>query len=448
VSIISSLLNNNNYHNQQTQIHYAEALFAAQTMVHRLRRVKLAEAIDVEFEPVYNGPDDVPRIPVSDFPPPPQQILEVYQRWILESYNEQSILAQCVCRYRPATSELQNVWDLEERIKGEISMLVLASVLDALTTSHHSTLQQSTDVGFSEIRPLLTMLSSALAIIAARMRYIPTHLPAPAPHTKPIVNMILEAISMVRPPCQQDPRQRENSNNLYFICLTATPDAIFQHAEGGGGVYGCFSLEPRCYAAVTMELKTQETTHIFQSLQVAESNASHHTSRTSSSVLLLQMLEAWVKYVPLPDEFIVRSIPVVLTAWQHESPNHLASLEAKAAMGYWIATMEGGSWTVKQVLVTSLIQSKDGSQQASKKRQSGRSKRRENQLLEERTNNNLLASAENEVRYRGQLACAVAQSTWPVFQELLERELQGIADRSAENGSNGINPDEIYDGQG
>jgi len=181
------------------EVYYPEALFAAQTLVHRLRRVKLSEAIDLEFEPIVFDPSSI-----ASSPPRPEDVLTGYQRWILQYYNGASnvssfgILSQIIHDYRPTvdpTQQQQNLIELEERIKGEMSMMVIVGIMDALTKSSYKQAQQQADASvFAKIRPLMKTLASVLALIAARMRYVSTSLPSPAPHTQPMVTLRAEEL--------------------------------------------------------------------------------------------------------------------------------------------------------------------------------------------------------------------------------------------------------------
>jgi hypothetical protein len=442
IYLISSIANTNhdpNNHNNQ-KVQYAESLFAAQTLVHRLRRVKLCEAIDIEFEDHSS----------STLPLRPEQVLEGYRRWIMQHYQGSSnssfeILSQLVNNYHPAVDPQQqtNVVEYEERIKGEISMMLLASILDALTKSCYQQQHQHTNIQqqqqqqqhmFAHIRPLLKTLASAIAVISARMRYTSTSLPDPAPHTQPMVTTILGTIIMLQ---SQTQHQNQNQNqeavhSLYYTVLTALPEAIL--AGSGGGAYGRLSLDPRCFFAVTNELKTQGMIQVWQSLRDLITSTSTATIHSTSSVLLLQMCEAWAKYVPLPIEFVNSSVSLVLRAWDQPSsldqPQSQKSLEAKAAMAYWIAIMESGTWTIDQVLASSIVQSKEGSRQTNKKKQSSKSKKRTQQRIEEKSTDELLISARNEVRHRGETACTMAQQTWSRLEDsnsesLDEQDVQG-----------------------
>ena len=92
------------------------------------------------------------------------------------------------------------------------------------------------------------------------------------------------------------------------------PDAVLRQAGGDGGAYGRFSLEQRCFAALTTELKTQGILQVWQYIQEIESN----TANGDSNILLLQVFEAWAKHMPLPNQVVENSIPLILQTWQME----------------------------------------------------------------------------------------------------------------------------------
>jgi len=436
------------------EVHYTEALFAAQTLVHRLRRVKLAEAIDIEFEPSVGS-----FCPVSSSPPRPEEILDGYRQWILQYYSDApnlssfSILSHLVHSYSPSSGPEQNLIliALEERIKGEISLMIIVGIMDALTKLSYRQAQQEGEAGiFVKVRPILKTLASALALIAARMRYVSTSLPSPAPHTQPIVSTILGVISLLQPKLNQQQQEvyrlEDSVKSLSFTCLIALPEAILtgsgSNCNNGGGAYGRFSLDPKCYTLVSRELRTEGMSQMCEVVQ----NIINSTDHSNPSILILQVCEAWAKYVPLPVHFINNTTPLILQAWGQfhlsNQPQQEVSSAAKAAMAYFIAVMEGGSWSVDQVLSSSLVQSKESSRQSNKKKTSSRSKKRHQQFLEENTTKDLLESAKLEVYQRGTVACTMAQQTLTVLRDLLILELQQI------NDSRHLNSDEDQDIQG
>ena len=286
----------------QPKIQYAEALFAAQTLVHRLRRVKLYEAIDLEFEP-----------PLLSIPVHSQQLLERYKSW-LGQFGEANLL-QVINNYHPRLED-------EDVIKGEISILSLTAIFYILTLAHYDEL--------GSIRPLLATLSSAIANIAARLRFTSAALPEPTPNTQPIVTMIFQSLKMVHETLASTstyPADKQSHAHAYgaYIAMTSIPDAILA-GSSGGGAHGRLSMDPRCYTAVTAEVRTQGITQVWQSF-------SHLPAPNDEQlVLFLHMCEEWAKYAPLPLEFVQRSIPMVnnaFTGLSTEAPSNTSLLLEK-----------------------------------------------------------------------------------------------------------------------
>lgn len=385
---------------RQHQVNYAEALFAAQTMVHRLRRVTLSEAIDLEFE----SPNALP--------PSAQQIIESYMKWS-ESFS--GVLCQVLKSYQPHSDD-------EECVKGEITVLSLTTILYCMTsTSYHE---------LSSMRPLLATMASALAVTAARLRYTSKAIPSPAQNTQPIVKMIIHTLNMVHQVVSAATSTSPEHEalvygNVMFTCMSAIPDAILAGSGSGGGAYGRMSMDPRCYTAVTTEVRTQGIAQVWESFMEMPAPSGDQL------ILFLNMCESWAKYVPLPHEFVRRSVSLIEQsfleiAYDHPKQQQLAA--GMAALRYWIAIMEGGSWTVEQVLSSSLIQRNENSQQPNKKRQTSKSKKRQKEVLEERTTQNQYVLAQNEVHHRAEVACEVTRRTWNSFQPLLKRELLAVTD--------------------
>ena len=130
LALLCSLINTSD--GNEPQANYAEALFAAQTLVHRLRYVKLSEAIDLEIEP-----------PLLAVPANPQALLESYLKW-MESFD--ATVYQVVKNYQPHSED-------EDCIKGELTLLTLTTILYRLSLACHNEI--------SSIRPLLATISSA-----------------------------------------------------------------------------------------------------------------------------------------------------------------------------------------------------------------------------------------------------------------------------------------------
>ena len=401
---------------QPTSIHYAEALFATQTMVHRLRKVKNDESIDLEFEA---SPQAL------QLPPSPEGILGIYMHWIAKfgEISGNAMLPLVLQRYQASSTAD------EDTIKGELTVLTLTTLLYAHTQRCHS---QET---FARIRPLLSTIASAISVAAARLRYTSISVPSPAPNTQPIVQMILQTLSMVHQVAisATPPSPEHNSDQIYsttmFLCMSAVPDAILAGSGSGGGAHGRMSIDPRCFTAITAEVRTQglsQLWEIFQTMPIP-------TIRDEQCIMFLEMCESWAKYVPLPTDFARRSVDLIEQAFVDLNTTAIQNLEeavtaGRAALRYWISIMEGGAWTVDEVLAASLIQKNENSQQPNKKRQSSKSKKRQKEALEERTSQQQYAQAQNEVHHRSEIACEVTMRTWNLFRPLLTRELRAISD--------------------
>ena len=209
--------------------------------------------------------------------------------------------------------------------------------------------------------------------------------------------------------------------HILYTCMAAVPDAIL---AGSGSTSGeRLSIDPRCFIAVTTEVRTQGITQVWEAFMELP------TPTDDLLVMFLDMCESWAKYAPLPQEFVRRSVQLIEMAFtglasEHPSPNQIAA--GRAALRYWIAIMEGGAWNVQQVLAASLLQRQDGT--VNRKRQSSKSKKRQKEVLEERTTENQLVLAQNEVRHRGDVVCEVTMLTWNSFRPLLSKELKSIVD--------------------
>ena len=364
-------------------IHPTEALFVAQTLVHRLRRVKTLEAFDVELEP----PGMLSNLRIPD-------LLHYYKNWVQhwQQSSPTSILGVIFQQYDYTGAD-------EERLKSELTVLTLAALIMDISLAH------------PHLRPLVSTLSSALAVAVARMRYTPQSIPLPAPDTEPIVTTILSTFGRIRHIIPNSPNVDETYRWVVLTCLTVLPDALLAGAVSGGGAYGSISMDPRCYKAVTMEVRDHGMTQVCQVLKDA-----------SDPNLLFTLCQQWAKYAPLPEEMLRATVPMMLQAFSNPSEDELV----QSAMGFWITIMESGSWNVEQVLASALLQKP--CQQQNKKKQSNKAKKRQQEALEERTTEDHLAVAKTEVRHRQDVALRVALETIGAIRQLVKHELAELHD--------------------
>lgn len=372
----------------QSSVHYAEALFAAQTLLHRLRRVKMVEAMDLEMEP-----------PLMESPLDPHQLHHRYIQWMQQwkHSNPNSML-------HLMTTHLDHTTDDEERLKCEWTLGTLAALIMEIALATH-------------MRPLVATLASALAVTAARMRFTPASVPHPATNTEPIITMIWITFERLRARIGTSSEIDEVYQWVLFTCITALPDALLAGSASGGGAHGSISMDPRCYTAVTMELRTHGM------MQVCESLLQHSQPNQQ---LLFALCQQWAKYAPMPMELLQATVPSIHSIFQEKADPQILS----AAIGFWITVMEAGCWTVEEVLASALLQKQD--QQPNKKRQSNKSKKRQQEVLQERTTENHFFVAQQEVLHRQELAFLVAQETFGAVRQLAIQELGLIQDSQDE----------------
>ena len=442
----------NSHGNTSYGVATAEALFAAQTLLHRQRRIKLVEAVDVEMEPNPLHEVNIEKHFQQEITP--ESLVVTHRSW---SQCLHPILSHVVQRYQPHQDGAD-----EEKIKGELALIMITTLLYCTVgqhCSHHPSSSLSSTS--SSVRPITSILGSCLSVTAARLRYTPVSLPEPAAHTQPVVTMVLRSIDMVREAViatmpmdavALDRFQQIVHAQVVYSCLAAIPDAILVGNSGssGGGAYGRLSIDPRCYTAVTAELRNASSgSALVWSALMEIQNFKNDAARdinsnpghSSEEDLMLQVLflttcEQWAKYVPLPFELVHATIPVINQAFasvpagsstngQHHNCQHENRMPpvAAAAMAYWIALVDGGTWTVEQILTSSLLQPNEASRQPNKKRQSSRSKRRNKEVLEELTTDTMLVHAQAEMSNRGVVACRTASMTWETFWPILSNEL-------------------------
>ncbi len=372
----------------QQSIHYAEALFAAQTLVHRLRRVKMVEAMDLEMEP-----------PLLLSPMYSQQLFHRYLQWlkIWQHSNPNSMLP---------VDDLANNFDHatedEERLKCEWTLETLASLMIEIALATH-------------MRPLATTLASALAVTAARMRFTPNSVPHPAPNTQPIVTMIWHTFERIRAKLLHSTKPKLPVEDVYqwvlYTCLTVLPDALLAGSGSGGGAHGSISMDPRCYVAVTMEVRTNGMMQVCEALL---------QGCPQDQKLLFVLCQQWAKYAPIPRELLQSTIPPMRSQFCQPSDHQVLT----SAIGFWIAIMDAGCWTIEEVLASTLIQKQD--QQPNKKKQSNKAKKRQQEVLEERTTENHFLIAQQEVQHRQEMAFLLAKELAGVLRQLAMQELVSI----------------------
>ena len=411
-----------------------ERLFAAQSVLHRARRNKLVDAVDLEVESESQWLDESTALGMyrdTQFVTPMlhayQQCMTVWNPFVAD------VLHHCYFQNRRNTETREE--DDEEQVKGEIMLLTLASC-SYITACQPAEAAQRTAI--------LEALGSAIATISLRIRYLKnSHNNQPPPSSplaagstpssdtaqnlsssdhSSLVWMISEAFHHVFDRAQAfhlDPLALSTSLTL---TLGALPDTIL---SSPGGARGRLSVDPRSLEAAVTELRGRGFHDLWTALQHVGSLLSLNNSNnnhTAHPFLVLTTLEKWARFLCVPQEK-VNEISSLLSQF-------LSSNEPKdhaAALLFLTSVFEGGRWTEEQVLSFGLGLS--GHQLVlGKKKQSSRSRRRHKEMVSNKTSNNNVEQAQREVVERGAVACQVAVAIWSplntLFRSVLDATLE------------------------
>lgn len=367
----------------------AERLFAAQTLMHRLRRAKLSEAIDLEME-------DPNRYLSSDLNVNLHLLATDYLHWMNHFHPKLGMLVQ-----QYLTEHVINVDTHEEQLKGELTILTLAAVT-YLIASH------ATQDGH-HVHPVVCTLGNSLATTALRLRYTPQSVSIQSINDNkatsfsvPIVTMILH--SLMAAVNVFDPN-KENASALFqcqCLCVGVIPEALL---SSGGGAMGRISIDPRCIQAVHEELR-QPSTGVYLWFEALRDCNLNDIVRSN----LLDTCQSWAKSLPLPQDFIDHTVPLagqlLVTPC---TPQSRAS-----ALAYICAIFEVGAWTADFILTHSLGLSSEqlSPQPINKKKQSSRSKRRQKERIDSTATDDSRSQALAESRHRGDMACRTTHLIW------------------------------------
>jgi hypothetical protein len=389
------------------EAHSTERLFAAQTLLHRIRRAKLYESADWEME----NSELIQRLHGREGGAWLTDMVMEYSRWMRRIHPLLGALVDSWLGDRGDTMHALTE-EHEDQIKGELTIVSISAIL-FMSAAHAS----AADAASSDpnTKPLLFTLGSVLAVTTLRLRYTPQSISTtnnanngPANST-PLVRMVTQSLYRVAQIFYEpdnDPQGLHNLkivlHNCLCICSAAIPDAIL---AGPGGARGRLSIDPRCIQAAHVELQSPDTgvSLLWEAIKdvPADDPVSHER--------LLTACERWAKFLPLPLDFIRHTMPMA----RHYLAETGGSPVSKAAWSYLLSIYEAGCWSLEQILSFSLGLSSDQLlQQASKKRQSSRSKKRQKEAVQTRITDDRRASAESECRHRGEASVLATELVW------------------------------------
>ena len=406
-----------------------EKLFCAQTLLHRLRRAKLAEAMDWEVE----RNTDISSVQECwQFVVDPTQLAMNYKDWV-RSQNalEGAILDTVNVQDSTTTRQIDRSSGVgfseeEDRYKGELSLLTLSSIL-CIVLLDHTTANNNNHTPDSSIPPLATTLGGVIAMVVLRLRY-PTNNSGTnddgnkAQQQPSLVLMVAHSLQTIGAALsahgshQQSLIQRTMEMAL-DACLGAMPDTIL---GSPGGARGRLSIDPKCIQAATAELRTQGLNDVWNLLSQRQNQ---NKDELGSSMGILSICVQWAKYLPMPLEFVRNTCPLINACLGHEG-----SRQEHLAMAYLIAILEGGAWSLDEVLAYNLgLSEQQQVQQATKKRQTSRSKKRQKGHIDARSSDAVIESAVREVYIRGHVACLANSLVWERLLLAGHRDLQALS---------------------
>ncbi len=468
-----------------TPSHETERLFCAQTMLHRLRRMKVSESIDWDCEFIQDGNGamgingimhhHVTVAGSGDFSSSQHYFME-----FVKFHGEQissfhvNLLGRVLQKYYQKFSEsgtsggmmgLSTV-DLEERIKGEMTLLILATIayLNVYAHTLHTTASKG-EIGHdvSNIGPILNTLASSMALVAMRIRYTPSSIATniPAIDTT-IVSQVVQSFQLVSelacgqyhdallPGFIQDESviqflhdqngaiHQKTLSQCVSVSLASVPDALLGNP---GGARGRLSIDPKCIMATNEELRDEKTGvgllkeavfHLME-MSLATSNA-ESTLYMQEQILIA--CERWARFVSLPLDFVQQIIATTLP--NITGGGDMNSFD-KSFFAFLVRIYEGACTTVDQLIATAAglsTEQNSAANQSGKRKQSSKSKKRQKERLQAVINGNgqqnelhvqvnpKVQEAEKELYTRGLIACHTAMWTWdrvnPIFAKTLE----------------------------
>ena len=405
-----------------------ERLFAAQTLHHRLRRVKLVEAIDLEME--FMQTDCTRDMALQCYRDDSHvvHLMDSYQTWMLhamggvagaavQSYTLARHLVNPTAQTRPPFTIQE-----EEQIKGELTLITLAAVsyCTALQHQHEQHQQQSLT---SLTGPLLSTITATMATVSIKLRY--SQHASHYPHT--LMDLIQHAYQSV--PGHPDPLAIRMAR---YACLSALPDTVL----AGGTTQGRISIDPKLIQAAISDLKRVELPLVWQLLMQEAALTPPPSSGPASShschqehLWILTTCERWARYMPLSSECLQLSLPLlekhlrVSLEQRHDDPHRIDS-NSKPAWAYLLTLVESATWSVDQIVSSQLgLGEANQSHQASRKRQSSRSKKKKQQVIERESSEDIWLTAEQEIQHRGNVACQAVMGVWSVVHAVVQKDL-------------------------
>ncbi len=441
--------NHNNNNGFATSInHETEQLFCAQTVLQRLRRVKLSEAIDFEMEVASNSSTSNP-IAYDDFISKCNTYQvneeEAYTQWKgfvsfhcqqLSTFYQNpefadatintgfvSLLNRVLQQYfdhqwnnsKTAKDFYDSRWgygsEMEDKVKGELMLLVLTTITYYNMYVQLLGKQLGRIPSGCSLGPLMNTLTSAIAVIALRLRYTSSSVkndqtlaissnttlhsllgeqqqqPSSssssssssqtdsnigATNDTPIVTMILQALEIVSqiaaslsikelvPSIQTNDHGNEQLHQLLsqqtihqciYTQLSILPDALLG-GNKSGGIRGRLSVDPKCIQFMTVELSNPATgiQVVMDTMRIILEQQQQLAPDPELHKMFLLTCQRWATFVPLPKDFVEHTLSYATNHILPTMNSSNTSMIQNAYCSYLISVFESACLTVEQIV--------------------------------------------------------------------------------------------------
>ena len=435
-----------------------QPLFAIQTMLHRIRRVKLTEAIDIEIEEWSDTNQKMQLLQQysvvmdhDDHPAFRSALGHWYMRHLQPSSQQpshQTFLTKLMVAVIPEMVIVARQAQSEEQIKAELSLTTCAiliyvmayqQVKDDVARCHGTTSTHNDTIHRNAVTPLLSMTISTLVTIVFRWWYTTTATTTTT--TTSIVSMIQDTYRQVQARLiqyqQSNRHDDDDSSNTMFsristetsnawsvalLCtIAAIPDAIL---ASPGGARGRLSIDPRAIQMGSAALRQLDTKD-FATILLNEYNTYHHHHHHSSTNAqfidryIMYACERWVTYLPLDHTILSVIEPYLQSTNRHTLP-------------LLIAIYESATWTIDQIissyigLSSSDQQQQQQQQQQNKKKQSSRSKKRHKEIVDSHSTDQLRYDAMAEMQLRGDIAYHITIHCWNHLSQMNQEAMEQL----------------------
>ena len=429
-----------------------ERLFAAQSVLHRSRRNKLIDAIDLEVES-----DDIDETMALQMYHETNNnennnhvgpMMEAYHQFMAQWNPFVLDVLRSTNHNNHSSSLEESSNEREEQIKGEIMIHTLAAIsyitaCQAETTPHRA--------------PILEALGTTIATITLRIRYLKPSLEtsddgpdaaSSSSSNQSLIWTISHAFQLVFDRAKAfhpDPVALATS---LTVTLGALPDTIL---SSPGGARGKLSIDPRALETAIRELRTRGFQDLWIALQhigalllahkqeqLGGGGSSHSNNNGTNGnnrhkehhLLVLSTLEKWARFLCVPKALIDEIAGLLVASLSSDEPR-----EQAVALLFLSSVFEGGGWTEEKVLSFNLgLSEHQLVHQVGKRKQSSRSKRRQKEMVSNKTTEDSAEQAQQEVIERGTVACHVAIAVWSNLRMLLRSVLDETLEESAVDG--------------